>query len=224
MDKILNDVTLVAISSIEIEKTINALIVSTDKLRFKKVLFLTDKEVLPPKPIEIVKINPINDIMDFNRFCFFDLGDYIDTSHALLVQYHGFVINPQLWTDEWLNYDYIGALWEIREGSYIADNGEVVRVGNGGFSLRSRKLMQLPKKLGLELKEEMGYYNEDGNICCYHRSTFLKEGINYAPVEIAKNFSFETPVPENIGIKTFGFHRNLYPSNLNIKICTDRKG
>ena len=53
--------------------------------------------------------------------------------HYLVVQYDGFVLDPKRWTSDFLTYDYIGAPWP---------NYEYHNVGNGGFSLRSQKLIE----------------------------------------------------------------------------------
>ena len=209
MKKHLPDITLIAISSILLHETIKALQKSCEKLDFGAVKLIShERPSNLPKEIEFEKCSRINNIMDFNHLAFSDLGGYIQTSHTLLVQNHAYVINPICWDNDWLQYDYIGAPWAWQENSYIANTGEHVRVGNGGFSLRSKKLLELPRNLGLPLKQEQGFWNEDGNICCYYRREFLEAGIKYAPVEIAAHFSFENEVPENRGIKTFGFHRN----------------
>jgi hypothetical protein len=39
----------------------------------------------------------------------------------------------------------------------------------------------------------------------------LDNGIKYAPLDVACKFSYENTIPENIGIKPFGFHRNMPP-------------
>lgn len=39
------------------------------------------------------------------------LDSYIETPHVLVVQYDGFILNPDAWTDEFLEYDYVGAPW-----------------------------------------------------------------------------------------------------------------
>ena len=65
------------------------------------------------------------------------LKKYIDTDFCLIIQGDGFVIHPENWTDEFLKYDYIGAPWRnLAHYSFI-------RVGNGGFSLRSKKLLKI---------------------------------------------------------------------------------
>jgi hypothetical protein len=53
--------------------------------------------------------------------------------------------------------------------------------------------------------------NEDGNITVHNKHLYEKCGCKIAPIEVAKYFSYETPVPENAGIIPFGFHNNLPP-------------
>lgn len=209
MKKNIPDVTLIAISSIEIAKTIQALQKCCEKIEFGSVKLLSDKKPFNlPQNIIFEPCPKINDIMDFNHYVFRDFGQHVTTSHCLMVQFHAWVVRPELWDDAWLQYDYIGAPWAYSDDAYIAPGGEHVRVGNGGFSLRSKKLLDLPKKYNIQLTHDRGYWNEDGNICVYHREKFLELGIHYAPVEVAAKFAYENPVPENQGVKPFGFHRN----------------
>jgi len=211
------DVTLIAVSSIKIDETILALQKSYRYIDFGYVKIVTHEcpENLP-KEISFEECLELNDIIKYNRFIFEELHQYVDTSHCLVIQYDSWVLNPELWDNDWLQYDFCGAPWEWRTNSYLTDGGERVRVGNGGFSIRSRILLSAPKKLGLELEQRQGYWNEDGNICCYWRKEFLEFGIKYAPVEVAARFSYETPVPENnFGkMKFFGFHKNAPPKDL----------
>jgi len=205
------NVTLIAVSSIYIEKTISMLQYSYREIGFGKVKLIThEKPKNIPCEIEFCECPKINNIMDYNNIMFFDIGKYISTSHCLIIQHDSAVIFPEMWDENWLQWDYIGAPFKIVENAYWANNGERVRVGNGGFSLRSTKILNAPKKLGLELKQEQGFFNEDGNLVCYNRRELLNYGIRYAPVEIAAKFSFENETSENLNIeKPFGFHKNI---------------
>jgi len=201
-------VTLIAVSSIKILETIRALDESTSKVRFGNVKLITDAEIKHPS-IEIVKCNKLDSIDKYNEFIFLNLWKYIDTEFVLIQQYDSFVLWPEEWRDDWIDFDFLGAPWPIVENSYIANDGTRARVGNGGFSLRSSKLLRIPSKMGWDLREEQGQKSEDGQFACYYRKELLKEGIRYAPVEVAAHFSFENYVPENQDIvKTFGFHKN----------------
>lgn len=155
-------------------------------------------------------IVPTNSIDEWNRAVVFDLGDYIDTDFAILIHPDGFIVHPECWMNEWLNYDYIGAPWPLPKDnfSYRDINGNIQRVGNS-VSLRSKKLLDLPKKIGMEWKSFHGFYNEDGYISVNMRHIFEEHGCKFAPIEVAKYFGRETEIPENKDIeKTFLFHRH----------------
>ena len=128
--------------------------------------------------------------------------------------------NPDKWVDEFFNYDYIGAPFPIPvDGDNITYRdpfGNLIRVGNGGFSLRSKKILSLGTELGLEWKSYFGYYNEDGFFTCHNRHIYEKNGCVYAPVEVAAKFSHERQTSETIGITPFGFHGKDNKNNYKI--------
>jgi hypothetical protein len=57
-----------------------------------------------------------------------------------------------------------------------------------------------------EWKPYYGNTNEDGFISVHHRQELMKEGFKFAPLEVAKHFSKENEIPENVGLSTFAFH------------------
>jgi len=225
------EVTLVAVDCTDrVLGTINALNICSRNIDFGRVKLLShEKPLALPDFIEYNEIPKISNIDEYNQFMFMDLGRYIDTSHCLTVQDHAYIINASAWNDEFLEFSYLGAPWAVVPDAYMANNGERARVGNGGFSIRSKHLLDLPRNgnggfslrskklmdaphiLGLKLEERQGYFNEDGNLAVYHRAKLLEYGIRYAPVEIASEFAYENTVPENEGLLTFGYHRNLPP-------------
>lgn len=208
------DVTLIAISSAYNKETIKALEICSENINFGKINFLSNlKPENLPKNMEYFHSPEIKSIDDYNEFIFKNLGDYVKTSHCLLIQYHAYICDYSSWNNNWLLYDYIGAPWGIVNGAYMANDGTRSRVGNGGFSLRSKKILDIPKQNNWELRSEQGWKNEDGNICCYYKKELLDLGIKYAPVEVAASFSYENPVPENYGIPSFGFHKFMNPAN-----------
>lgn len=151
-----------------------------------------------------------NNIDEWNKAVVFDLGDYIDTEFALLIHADGSIGEPQLWDDAWLKYDYIGSPWPLPKDnfSYRDRDGKIQRVGNS-VSLRSKKLLTLPKKIGMEWRPFHGWYNEDGYICVNMRHVFEEHGCKFAPFEVALKFGKETPLPENKGLKTFLYHKTI---------------
>ena len=123
------------------------------------------------------------------------------------------MVNPEAWSDIFLDYDYVGAPWPLPKDdfSYRDKNGVVQRVGNS-VSLRSKKLLDLPKKLNMEWKSYNGYYNEDGYICVNQRHVFEENGCTFAPLYVAKYFSREVPLPENKDLIPFAFHKHEGPN------------
>lgn len=152
-------------------------------------------------------IYPSNSIDEWNRAIVYDLGDYIDTEYALLVHPDGGIAEPEMWDEKWLEYDFIGSPFPLPKDdySYRDINGKIQRVGNS-VSLRSKKLMQLPKKIGMEWKPFHGYYNEDGFICVNMRHVFEEHGCKFAPFEEALKFGREVPLEDYTG-DTFIYHK-----------------
>ncbi len=152
-----------------------------------------------------IEMPKIVDIDSWNRAVIFDLPKYIKTSHCLLIHGDGYVINPHLWRDEWLDLDYIGAPWPLPQDnySYRDEEGNLVRVGNS-VSLRSKKLMDLIATRPMDY--HYGNNNEDGQICCWNRKWLESQGCKFATLEQAVHFSKEHEIPENKGLSTFAFH------------------
>jgi hypothetical protein len=211
MKKFLKDVTLIAYSSNDVKENIESLQKCMEYFDFGAVKIISHKKPdYLPEGIVYERGREIKEINDFNEYMFLFFGVHVNTSHCLYVQHHSWILNHELWKDEWLQYDLAGAVWPIVPNSYLTDDGERVRVGNDGFALKSRRLLLAPSILGLKLEQRQSFFNVDGNTSIYHRSAMLKYGIKYMPVEEAAVFSYENPVPENNygNMKTFGFHRN----------------
>lgn len=135
---------------------------------------------------------------DYSRFMLKQLAGEFSTSHVLTIHADGYVMNPAAWRNEWLQYDYIGAPWD-----WYKENN----VGNGGFSLRSKKLCDI---LATQDIDESLMHPEDHHICrTFRRSLEEDFGIKFAPIEVAKQFSREgygLPHELNLYDGEFGFH------------------
>ncbi len=208
----LKDVTLVAVSGVKLVQTIEALLYSQKGFVFGGgVLLISDKKPLfLPRSIKLKLTDSLRSIDDFNHFMVYDIYKYVDTEYMMLIHYDGFVVNPKNWTDEFLNYDYIGAPWPVPPESdnttFRDEFGTLYRVGNS-VSLRSQKLMRIPMEYNLEWNPFHGNYHEDGFICVNRRRFFEEHGCKFAPVEIAARYSREIEVPECEGIEPFCFHK-----------------
>jgi hypothetical protein len=114
----------------------------------------------------------------------------------LSIQWDGYVVNPDAWTNDFLQYDYIGAKWPWHKDGR--------NVGNGGFCLRSRKLMQsLAELVSFGEIELPGKRPEDDYVCRQLRPKLESLGIRFAPEPVADRFSYEREEPTQT---TFGFH------------------
>ena len=205
-------IDLVAVACTKVPETIEALRKSQKQFNFTRTLLFTHEDV-EVDGIQIIKIDKL-DYTGYNEFVAMKLWQYIGSDYALLVQNDSWILNGNKWRNEWLKYDYIGSAWPIPPDedkvNYRTPSGELVRVGNGGFSLRSRRLLRAPTILGLTFNEEWaGFPTEDGWLCVYHRDELKKAGIKFAPVEEAVLFARELDIPELIDKDTFGFHKYL---------------
>ena len=214
----MKEITIVAASDLYIKETINALKVSSKVLKPYKTILFTSNSYLKNKKNECIlfeKIKPLRSKSDYSKFLIFELYKYIKTSHVLIVQWDGFIINSNKWRKDFLLYDYIGAPFipRIKSLSYSRDlSNDFYTIGNGGFSLRSKKLIEAPSKYNLFDNEQLTNSNEDGFFCVLHRKFLESKGFKWAPFNIAKEFSIESPlnISELIDLP-FGFHgRKLF--------------
>lgn len=150
---------------------------------------------------------------EYNTFCIKNLYDILNIcggDYCLLVQEDGFIINPDLWDDSFLDFDYIGAPWlkysnESKFG-WVEHYGDRAMVGNGGFSLRSKKLLKECINLPYEDFMKRGF-NEDVFLCAVYGEYLRKIGIKFADIDTAGKFSLETKNDKfNDLNNVFGFH------------------
>lgn len=207
--KKLETVTLLGIDCINLERLKLAMDICQSHFEFAEVKILSSIET--NRSVNVIKINSINSLEKYSHFVINELNNYISTERVLIVQYDGFILNPEAWTDEFLKYDYIGAPWLVSDWSvnnfnFPVDLPNQLVVGNGGFSLRSKKMIELTSKLAREGKLEK-YSPEDVAICVYYRKIFEQNGIKFAPVKLAQQFSFESEGINNYAWNNqFGFH------------------
>ena len=140
-------------------------------------------------------------LQDYNLFCLRGLWPYIKTEFALIIQYDGIAANRSAWNDEFYDYDYIGAPWPDRF-SWIKPTE---KVGNGGFSLRSAKLLDALKDYQIRIHEGDNRLSAEDSVIGQGYKSYLssKYGIKYPSVELANQFSHEWCNPTG---ESFGFH------------------
>jgi hypothetical protein len=207
----LDTVTLVALTSVRIPQTIKALEYSSQKIKFKSIKLLSDvKPDFIPENIEHEFTEKSSNIDEWNYNVIYNLPKHINTDYCILIHDNGFIVNPEKWKDEFLNYDYIGAPWPQPNDSfsYRDIDGNIIRVGNS-VSLRSKKLLDVPIKYNLEWKPFHGFTNEDGFICVNYRHKYLEDGCKFADIDVAKYFSHENYLSDFEEIEPFAFHNYL---------------
>ena len=223
----LPDVTLVAVSSIDLDGTLFALSASSYEIDFAEVKFLTSEPIQPTNPKIKVEQIPRLDIWGYSKFIIQDLNRYINTTHCLVIQADGFVLNPHKWQKDFLKYDYIGAPWperlNLQPGNHILEMKNNL-VGNGGFSLRSKKLLEETAKIDFD-NLTFPTFSEDMVICHFMYKEMIAAGIKFPPPELAAQFSVESQEaafgqsPET----SFGFHGKLLRDQI-FKSIFDQQG
>lgn len=146
-------------------------------------------------------ISPIKQFpLDYNIHALQLLPEIMQEDFCLIVQHDGMATNPDAWTNDFFTYDFIGAKsWKFLTPPVV---------GNGGFSMRSQKLMQAIKNINIPPSHDND--GEDAQICRYYRPDLeQKFGIKFAPGHVADRFSMEMPVDPDqkhwLG-KSLGFH------------------
>ena len=185
------DFSYVVIDTLNYELSAYALKKSQQEFAAKNVLIFSDDQTRW-RENEIIRIPEIKSTADYNRVIFFELPKYLKTDFAIFIQYDGFVLSGTHFSHLFLNYDYIGAPWPHHQD---------FNVGNGGFSMRSAKLVNAVQNF--ILPDDLNSA-EDLVICRYLRARLEdKIGLKFASKSMAEKFSYEMyPVSH----KTFGFH------------------
>ncbi len=135
-------------------------------------------------------IDDIDSVETWSQFFWYEVPQHIKTSHLLLIHWDSWITDPGMWNPDWLKYDYIGAPW------YEND------VGNGGFSLRSKRLMDYL----VEHKDELPcLHPEDTAVCRKYREHLERQGFKWPNLGTAFQFSIER-VRADKKARHFGFH------------------
>jgi hypothetical protein len=163
-----------------------------DLMEGAKGLFISNNfDGLNDRRVAFHRIAAFPDVTAYSEFILTKLARYLTTSHVLLVQWDGFAINRSAWDEGFLEYDYVGAPWP--------QFAPPCNVGNGGFSIRSRQLLD-----AILDTEILLHAPEDVCICRTNRQVLeTRHGIKFAPESVAARFAFERTIPVE---PTFGFH------------------
>ena len=193
-------VTLCAVTSVNIRATVAAIEACLEQVEFAETLLLTDAEIASGHPeIRVVPVPRITSSASYSRFMLHDLADHVRTAHCLIVQWDGFVLDARQWDAAFLDYDYIGAPWPQFDDGHD--------VGNGGFSLRSHRLLEACRDP--RFRSGMA---EDVAISRANRELLeVEHNLHFADRATAERFAYERAAPPG---PTFGFHGifNMIPA------------
>lgn len=191
----LDNVTLFIIDTKNPDGLIHAVNKSTESFEFEDVVALTSAEhlsKLSESGISGQEIE-INSKEEYSEFMMKKMTNFVKTDFVLVIQSDGFILNPKAWSSSFLRYDYIGAPWWYKDGH---------NVGNGGFSLRSKKLLNELQSADIRI-----LHPEDERIGRTYRKVLESKGINFAPETVAERFSIEAHGKRDKKYKgSFGFH------------------
>ena len=187
----LPDVTLVAVDTVAHRLTALAVSECLRCAEFKEAYVFSDDEDAWAPGAGLVPTGKFNGQDGSWSYFWLIVPYFIHTSHVLVVQWDSWILNPSAWTSEFLQYDYVGAPWWY---------GDECDVGNGGFSLRSLRLMNF-------LRDNAGEFPidrpEDDVICRKYGLRLKALGFKFAPPELARRFSVERSMR---WLSPFGFH------------------
>jgi len=192
------------------------------------LLLSINKPSTLPANIAWKRIPPLT-YQQYSFFMMYCLESFIETEFVLSVQDDGWALNKDAWTEDFLSYDYIGAPTAIGlvSPSQESDlgyrfNGKLLRedfqwiqeenkigVLNGGFSLRSKKFLSAPRKIGLPyiFEDNLIRQSEDVQLCIFFRAELINYGIHFANLDVAKKFAFTNWLPNLDG--SFSGHYDL---------------
>lgn len=163
------------------------------------LIYTDDCERLAVPGARYVRVSDWPDKTISGAFYYTEAARGISTSHALLMEWDAGVCNPDLWRDEFLQYDYIGAPW-----TPDMSNDSALTVGNGGFALVTKRLVEFCFENKLKISTDM-------DISRRCRRGLEAAGFKWAPESVARDFSYEGwtkngPIIPKTRPISFGYH------------------
>jgi hypothetical protein len=155
-----------------------------EKVDFAEVFIFTDRP-LTFSPLThvcnptIITIDDFPSKLDWCRWMWFGVPKYVKTSHSLLIQWDSWIWDVDMWRDDFLDWDFIGACWWY----------ETKNVGNTGFALKSSRLARYIS--ANRDKYPCTKTIEDDLLCRTYRPMLEERGFMWAPERVAYDFAYE---------------------------------
>jgi len=203
--------------SFSINKTLNSV------PYINSVSLVSNKNVNIGSNYDLYKISDDFNLLDYCDFCIKGMNSVINTEFVLINQYDGIATNPEAWTDEFLEYDYVGSLSHVdhppvqaslkSSGFYEEYENTNWFTCGGGLSLRSKKLLTILaeddriKMINYKNGYDIPFISEDLVITLINREYLEKEhGIRFAPVELGMKFCAEVATGYTNALGFHGWH------------------
>lgn len=201
----LPNVTLLSIDTIDPRRSIKAMQYSMLQVKFADAVLVTsakkyDTSMLKPiggrGRIDQIRVEFVQDgpRQEYERQIICDLPKWFSTDFCLFQEWDSAVMNPEAWNPAWLDYDFIGAPWpyNFTEMGYppcTANNC----VGNGGFSLRSRRFAMATGEMFSKVPDKQAALRSSDAWICRTIKPYLEDAmrLTFAGEEDAARFSCE---------------------------------
>lgn len=193
MKKHLANVTLITFDCVNLKQTLAAADICEREFSFGAVKILSSIPSEDPRVVPVPEL--LGDWQKYSEFYIREFAKHVDTEYALCFHPDSFIANPAAWEDDFLKYDYLGSPWYQFGG---------IKVGGGGFSVRSKRLLDYISKNYLKIGG--AFHPEDLWICTVARPYLEKEGMKFAPPELAVRFSKEGSLRGVYWNGEFGWH------------------
>jgi hypothetical protein len=201
-------VTLVNISNMNPELMIMSIEKTCAQINVDRILIMSDKPLNLTIPHEQVILPSDFNMWDYCDFCIKHMNSHIHTDHVLITQYDGMATNSDAWTNEFLEYDYVGSISHVNHppvrnslqasGFYDQFKNSNWFTCGGGLSLRSKRLLNiLAQDDHIQTQNFQPGYNtplisEDLVITLLNREYLEKaHKIRFAPLELSMRFCAE---------------------------------
>lgn len=194
MRRLLTRITLVCADTIHPAESVIAMKKCLDLCVFHEAILFTHSNI-PIDGIRTIVIPVLNSKEEYSQWIVKELYKHFHTDFCLIVQHDSWILDPSVWTDEFYDYDMIGAPWLESDG---------MNVGNGGFSLKSKKLQTI---LGTDPMINVCHPEDSITARLYRPYLEQTHGIRFPSAELADRFAFELREPNQ---KTFGFHGHFH--------------
>jgi FkbM family methyltransferase len=187
-----------------------------DKAEFGGVIIFSDTFNDFPKAAQHIQVEDWGTKLGYAECAWYGVQQHLKTPYTLFVEWDAGIYDPAMWKPEYLDYDYIGAPWPP-SWAWV---GNPFNVGNGGFALRSKRLIDYV----YEHRDEYPIHTENVDVLFsrHYQPRLAAAGFKWAPDELALDFAFEF-IRRSEDSHHFGYHTvKNWPSVLSPSALRER--